>query len=232
MSPPSAPHGPTESPGKTRVPLALAVAIAEEVRALLAPACERLEVAGSIRRKRPDVADVELVAVPKTAPARLDLFGTAVGERDLLHERCERLLEAGTLAHRLGGDGKRAFGPRFKRLRYRGLAGALPLDLFSVRAPAQWGAIFAIRTGSAGFTNRLVASRVRFPGWGLLPAGLREREGALWAGGSLLETPEEDDFFAALGLEWLPPEQRTDAAVPPRRRSSLSPALPAQPSAS
>ena len=100
---------PTGSPGKPRVPLALAVAIAEEVRALLAPACERLEVAGSIRRRRPDVGDVELVAVPKTAPARLDLFGTAVGERDLLHERCERLLEAETLAQRLESHGRRAF---------------------------------------------------------------------------------------------------------------------------
>jgi DNA polymerase/3'-5' exonuclease PolX len=232
MSTPSVPPGHAESPGKGRVPLALAEAIAEEVRALLAPACERLEVAGSIRRKRPDVGDVELVAVPKTAPALLDLFGTAVGERDLLHERCERLLEAGTLAHRLGGDGKRAFGPRFKRLLYRGPAGTLPLDLFSVRAPAQWGAIFAIRTGPAGFTNRLVASRVRFPGWGLLPAGLREHEGALWDGGRLLETPEEDDFFAALGLEWLPPEQRTDDALPPRRRRSPGPVPPAQPPAS
>jgi DNA polymerase (family 10) len=194
------------------------VAIAEEARALLAPACERLEIAGSIRRKRPDVGDVELVAIPKTAPARLDLFGAAAGERDLLHERCERLLEAGILAHRLRSDGKRAFGPRFMRLIYRGPAGALPLDLFAVVRPAQWGPIFAIRTGPAGFANRLVASRARYPGWGLMPAGMREQDGALWDGSRLLATPEEEDFFAALGLEWLPPEQRRDGTAPLRRR--------------
>ena len=39
--------------GKRRVPLAFARAVAEEARARLAPACERLEIAGSIRRGGP-----------------------------------------------------------------------------------------------------------------------------------------------------------------------------------
>jgi DNA polymerase/3'-5' exonuclease PolX len=218
-----------ETPGKTRVPLAVAVAISEEARALLFPVCERLEVAGSIRRRRPDVGDVELVAVPKTAPVRVDLFGTVVAERDLLHERCERLLEAGTLAHRLGGDGRRAFGRKYKRLLFRGETGTMPLDLFAVTGSAQWGAIYAIRTGPGFFAKRLVTSRLH---GGLMPSGMLEREGALWEGGRLLATPEEEDFFAALGLAWIPPEQRTEDAIPPGRCESPSPAPPPRPRAS
>lgn len=45
--------------------LAQALAIAEKVKALLAPHCERIEIAGSIRRKKPDVKDIEIVAIPK-----------------------------------------------------------------------------------------------------------------------------------------------------------------------
>ena len=37
---------------------------AEALRELLAPACARIEIAGSIRREKPKVKDVELVAVP------------------------------------------------------------------------------------------------------------------------------------------------------------------------
>lgn len=40
-----------------------ALEIAEKVKALLAPHCERIEIAGSIRRKKPDVKDIEIVGL-------------------------------------------------------------------------------------------------------------------------------------------------------------------------
>ncbi len=42
-----------------------ALEIAEKTKELLAPYCERIEIAGSIRRKKPEVKDIELVAIPK-----------------------------------------------------------------------------------------------------------------------------------------------------------------------
>jgi DNA polymerase (family 10) len=204
---------PTE---KVRVPLAQAEAVAEAALALLAPACERVEVAGSIRRRKADVGDVELVAVPKLEPVT-DLFGAVTGQRDLLHERCAALLAEGVFAHRLGVDGKRSFGPKSKRLRFTHDGAPFPLDLFVVTPPAQWGAVFTIRTGPGDFSKRLVTSRLQYPGYGLMPAGMREHEGSLWDGGRPVPTPEEGDFFAALGLAWLPPELRTDDAVLVRR---------------
>ena len=42
-----------------------ALAIAEGVKALLEPACWEVEIAGSIRRRRPLVNDIDLVLVPQ-----------------------------------------------------------------------------------------------------------------------------------------------------------------------
>ena len=40
-------------------------AIAEQVKALLEPACEKVAIAGSLRRRRPVVNDIDLVLVPR-----------------------------------------------------------------------------------------------------------------------------------------------------------------------
>ena len=154
---PGVPRGaPVDDPrgGKRRVPLALARAVAEEARARLAPACDRLEIAGSIRRARPDVGDVELVAVPRVTPGRPDLFGTPMGATDELHALATALLAQGFLAHRPDRNGRWAFGEKLKRVVFRGAAGELPLDLFAVTPPAQWGVIFTIRTGPGAFSTR------------------------------------------------------------------------------
>jgi DNA polymerase/3'-5' exonuclease PolX len=43
--------------------IAKATAIAERIKAELAPYTERIEIAGSVRRRKPEVKDIELVAV-------------------------------------------------------------------------------------------------------------------------------------------------------------------------
>jgi len=47
-----------------RIPLAQAVAITTQVVETLRPFCQRIQVAGSIRRQRDTICDVEVVAVP------------------------------------------------------------------------------------------------------------------------------------------------------------------------
>src|SRR3990167_7360212 len=51
--------------------LARAQEIAAQVLAELSPFCERCEIAGSIRRRKPEVGDIEIVAIPKTVTAGL-----------------------------------------------------------------------------------------------------------------------------------------------------------------
>jgi DNA polymerase/3'-5' exonuclease PolX len=52
---------------------AQALILAEEALNALKPYCERALIAGSIRRMKPEVKDIELVAIPKQVPA--GLFG-------------------------------------------------------------------------------------------------------------------------------------------------------------
>lgn len=200
--------------GKGRVPLAEAERLAAQVVGLLTPSCERIEIAGSIRRRKPEVGDIEIVCVPKLVESRVfDLFGSRVegAPLDRLEETATSLLVAGTFRHRLDVNGRPAFGSRYKRLLYQGVG----LDLFSVLPPAQWGVLYTIRTGPAEFSHRLVTSRLQ-GGW--MPAGMRVQDGALWDRGAIVQIPEEADFFTALGLEFVPPEQRVGNVAPPRTK--------------
>lgn len=172
-------------------PLSEMRAVAESLVATLAAFCERIEVAGSIRRERPTVGDVELVAVPRFVASSSDMFGN----EDALNRFAREQLTAGTWAPRLDKNGRAATGARYKRL----LVDGIPLDLFSVLPPAQFGMILLIRTGSADFSHRFMAE---------LPAGLRARDGGLYRDGRLIETPEERDIFAAVGLPFVEPAGR------------------------
>ena len=49
---------------KTKRPLADAERIAAAIVADLAPFCARIQVAGSVRRRKEAVGDIELVAIP------------------------------------------------------------------------------------------------------------------------------------------------------------------------
>ena len=40
-------------------------AIAEELKSLLEPGCERIPIAGSIRRRKSDIGYIELLCIPK-----------------------------------------------------------------------------------------------------------------------------------------------------------------------
>jgi DNA polymerase/3'-5' exonuclease PolX len=187
---------------KTRIPLAEAEALADEVVDLLAPVTDRIAVAGSIRRKRPDVGDLEVVAIPAVVMAeeQVDMFTTRQVAVDLLDSRCRQLRADGVFADRLDKNGRPAFGSLYKRLSYRGVA----LDLFSCRE-SNWGVILLIRSGPSAFSRAFVTQRRL---GGLLPNDLRVEDGALWRGAERLSTPEEQDCFRLAGLPWLAPEQR------------------------
>ncbi|HAM53933.1 MAG TPA: hypothetical protein DCQ64_00400 [Candidatus Rokubacteria bacterium] len=200
---------------KQRIPLARAETLAAEVVGLLSPACTRLEIAGSIRRRKPHIGDIEIVAVPKReslAPL-VDLFGNTltVLSHNVLDALIEHLLMCGILGRRLDVNGRTAVGERYKRLSYRGFG----LDLFSVlpQSGAQWGVIYLLRTGSARFSHRLVTSRL-LGGW--LPVSARVRDGAIWQGETLVPTPEEQDVLNYCNLPWIEPSLRTDTVCPIR----------------
>lgn len=197
-------------------PLEVARAHAAAVVEALWPACEKVLVAGSVRRGKPRVGDVEIVVQPRMEAAQVDLFGGAAKERSVLDEVLARLHLEGRV--RAGGKD----GSRYKRLV---LADAgIPLDLFIVRPPAMWGVIATIRTGPASYSKELVV-QARRRGMrvvdGALVRGVCEcglRGGACWvctrgADGDpadlvRVECDTERAFIEALGRTWVEPESR------------------------
>lgn len=206
--------------GKVRLQLDPAIRLAEKVAMALAPGCDRIQVAGSIRRREPTVGDIEVVAIPRV---NAGLFSGGVHLDGVLDEltRSERLLPGS------------ANGEKFKQFGIPSVDG-LMLDLFLVSADT-WGVQLAIRTGPREFSTALVTERSR---GGLLRDGLIVREGRVWnrdevtvgfvdyrgAGGRRegapffnldpgaepYDTPEERDFMELAG-GWVEPDQRRGA---------------------
>lgn len=180
------------SQGK-RMTLAQAEGAAQFVMHRLRGSVVRIEAAGSVRRRRPEVGDLELVCVPRFDQVQADLFGDQVERVSLLEQQLLR--EDWRLLK--GGD-------KYKQLlvlrRYT-------VDLFIQPDPATWGVNFALRTGSADFARWLVTPRAK---GGALPFGMYVQAARLWQAGSVLplETPEEADFFRLIGLPWSEPAER------------------------
>jgi DNA polymerase/3'-5' exonuclease PolX len=200
---------------KQRIPLDEARALADEVIDVLEVTVDRIAVAGSIRRGRPDVGDVEIVCIPRYVEGvrQVDMFTQTTERVDLVTARCRDLLDAGVMAHRLDKNGRPSFGEKYKRLTFKGF----PLDLFSTQAD-QWGVILLLRTGPAEFNQQLVLKASQ-GGW--LTRGYFFRDGRLWRlpppyDASLVEyavaipTHEEADVFRALGYQFVFPEKRGD----------------------
>lgn len=175
-----------------RVDYAEGLQVALRLQALLAPSCERIEIAGSIRRRWPTVGDIELVAIPKRR-----YITTLWGETEEEKTHLDLHLEAYPEFYPMHSNGK-----RLKRLRFDGM----PVDLF-VTDPERWGVICTLRTGSADFSKWLVTSRDK---GGARRVDRYVKDGRIWEIGvdQPLETPEEPYVFQALGVPWTPLEMR------------------------
>ena len=150
--------------------LQTALQIAEKVKALLEPHCERIEIAGSIRRKKPLVKDIEIVAIPK--PYETGLFKSGIAtvvnqwpklKGELPCKYTQRLLPEG-----------------------------IKLDLFFAK-PGNWGLILAIRTGSAEYSYNVLGK-----GW--VKNGYHSKDGYLYRDNTRIDVPEEINLFNKIGM--------------------------------
>lgn len=181
----------------------------------ISPYCERVEVAGSVRRMKPEPGDIEIVAAPRYQE-RIDtskLFPEKCS-MNTLHERMLFLLSKGavTTVGRESKSGATApFSEKYYRINFNCYFTHYPVDLFVVTPPAQWGNIFAIRTGSADYSHWLVTKA--------LQRGLQAKNGVLIDQRTLKEIPctEEIDFFNALGIDMPLPEEREFKDIPDKK---------------
>lgn len=179
---------------KIKLPLSQARGLADRIIEELRPGCVRIAVAGSVRRERATVGDIEIVAIPRF---QADIFREDLGgeptELDLI---LERLVRQGRLGKGKGGLKYKQFGIPAKE--------GLMLDLFLPRLD-NWGIIYAIRTGSAAFSRRLVTRQ--YAG-GLLPDDYLVSGGMLWSQGRAIPTPTEKTVFDLLKGGWVEPGDR------------------------
>ncbi|MFX0077474.1 MAG: hypothetical protein ACFE96_18680, partial [Candidatus Hermodarchaeota archaeon] len=128
---------------KNKMDLEFAKNQAERIVSLLKPGCQKIKIAGSIRRKKSLVGDIEIVLIPKIEK-RSSLSGLrqflnypTSDDVNLLEERL-KLIKTQENFH-LGKD-----GPKYKELIYLNFK----VDLF-IADETNFGLIFMIRTGSA-----------------------------------------------------------------------------------
>jgi DNA polymerase (family X) len=173
------------------LPLAKADAIAGKISDALRPFCDRLEIAGSIRRRRPTVNDIDLVLLPKP------------GQLEALRARCEKN------ALRIQANGLQNL-ILFLPYPPAGREG-LQLDVWIARprdadlistTPSNWGSLLLCRTGSKEH-NIFLLDRAR-------DLGLRWNtyEGVYDRTGFCLACETEESIFAALKLDFIRPEKR------------------------
>jgi len=164
-----------------RIPLAAADAIAADVLAQLKPHCERIAIAGSVRRRRPTIGDLEIVCLPKPYdPSPLFCSGIAT----------------------VVNQWEKVKGELPCRYTQRILPSGLKLDLFMPH-PDGFGLQLAIRTGSADWSHRVLATS-----WAR--AGFTSKDGLLRrnSDGAICPTPTEEALFRMIGLRWTAPEDR------------------------
>jgi len=163
---------------------AQALILAEDARNALTPYCERICIAGSIRRQRPEVKDIELVCIPRMVPG--GLFGD---ELEVDPGFCEVV-----------NQWRKVKGEPTGKYTQRILPGGMMLDLF-IANPDNWGWQLCLRTGSAGFNEHVMIPALKARGY------LSEK-GHIQRDGQIIPTPEETDLWSLSKLPWLEPWAR------------------------
>lgn len=185
--------------GIGKIELATAQKIAAEVAIHLGTAMSRIEIAGSVRREKAIVGDIELVAVPCQRNKLAQLIGD-IGQ---------------SIKPGIPGVIPWPVKQDAKYLRVR-LNEEINLDLF-LATPENFGGLFLMRTGSGsdekgnpfnGFTPGIFSRWKKLSGGGRMTNAM-----PTMPTGEQLEVREEQDFFDLLEMDFVPPAERTDRSV-------------------
>lgn len=183
---------------KTKWPHAEALAVAEYLQAIIAPACRRVAIAGSLRRLKPEVGDIELLYVPILTERQDGLFDRTMV--DVCSEVVEKLLDDGVLAKRPNVNGHFTWGERNKLAVH--VPTGIAVDLFGT-TESNWFVSLVIRTGSKDTNLRLTTGANR-KGATLNAYG----SGVTWSDGTQTPATSEEHVFEMCGVPYLPPHQR------------------------
>ena len=185
-----------------RWPHDVARRVAEELVATLEPAAEFLAIAGSLRRGRPVVGDIELVYVPLfVEPVQLQpgLFSDPPEPIDGVDAAIKAMTGNGILARRKNGNRFLGYGPFNKLLIH--VPTGIAVDIYSSERRFLGMCMF-VRTGPAEW-NRRAAMEIKFRNKHLQVTG-----GIKLPDGTVKECPEEIDVFDEIPWPYLEPDRR------------------------
>ena len=168
----------------------------------LTPFCVQIEVAGSIRRDRPEVGDVDLVVIPKLV-VESDLFGVVTGSRNLASEAI--LVRAGRESWTILKDGAAHISWSSQ---------SIQVDLWFTTI-LHWGSVLMCRTGSVQH-NIWIAERAKAMGGHWAP-----HQGLRLPGRAHLVSETEDEIYCALGIAPIAPHARERGVLPAWPRPDL-----------
>lgn len=163
--------------------------VAEGLKTLLESSCDRPPViVGSVRRRKPQVGDIELLCIPR------HFAGV-----DMLDAKIKTLIQLGVLDYRRNKLGSRVYGLKNKFLRH--VESGIGIDIFSTTEEC-WPVALVVRTGGKTTNKRIATAALR--------KGYRFR-----AYGDGFDTPNghipcqtEREVFEAVNLPYLEPWER------------------------
>lgn len=167
--------------------LSKATAYAEQVIAAIVDAArpEQIEVAGSVRRQRPEVGDLDFVILPRD-PADVAIIQAR------FREHCRPDVQGQNYSAYHDANGFR-LDVYFATPEVR--------DLLSVTA-GNWGTLLLCRTGSKEF-NVWLCDQAAKKGMKWSP-----NAGLLDSRGGVIASETEESVFKGLGIGWIRPEDR------------------------
>jgi DNA polymerase/3'-5' exonuclease PolX len=170
---------------------------AQLIVGILAPFCQKIEIAGSIRRGRPEVSDIDLVVLPN--------YGQTVAFRERCKQRC-RVVKDGEQNYIV------AMPVSAAQREQLGLQGwEVQIDIFIAHpgkrdllqtVPSNWGTLLLCRTGSTEHNIWLVErAKKNYMTW-------RPYEGVFDPEGYCVAAETELEVFKMCGVDYIEPERR------------------------
>lgn len=186
---------------ETKRPLAQATADAIAFAQLFDGCSDLWAVAGSVRRCKPEVGDIEHVCIPKMGEVPTGgLFG-GVETVNLLWRRLDGLVADGTLmkhVYQTVSGPQFRWGEKYRGVDFRGFNN----EIFCADT-LNFGSTLLIRTGPAEYSKNFVD---RF-----LCGGLYRQQGGHLIhikSGQIVPVPDEETYYKMAGLPFIPPQKR------------------------
>ena len=185
---------------KTKYPRAAALKVAKEL-CQIKRLCDNLICAGSLRRRKVEVGDVEILFIPQFTAVKDGLFDSKrISVVDLA---LDEILKAGIITKRKNVNGSEMWGEKNKLAVH--VASGIPVDFFAATHD-NWFNYLVCRTGGAE-NNRQIAVAANDKGWTWNPYGSGfSRPSGL--GREYHHVTSEQDVFDFVGLPYREPWER------------------------